>query len=178
MMVNIIQEASWTLSEIRALVVRQVVYTCIALLMVAGGVVVVRLYFQAFTPPDLSQQGVSSEVLSKCRVELERLEQFHLSQSESEWSRDRPGQALHIVEQAIPSDVWLTELVVSDERIDIVGLSRSESSVSTFVGAMASSGALLHANLASSRLASGSQGDVREFHLSGEFAEREFGAND
>ena len=74
--------------------------------------------------------------------------------------------------------MWLTELVVSDERIDVVGLSRSESSVSTFVGAIASSGAVLHANLASSRMASGGQGDVREFNLSGEFAEREFEAND
>lgn len=178
MMVTIIQEASWSLGEIRALVVRQVVYACIALMMVTGGVVVVRLYFEAFTPPDLSQQGVSSEVLSKCRGELERFERFHLSQSESDRSRDRPGQALHIVERAIPSDVWLTELVVSDERIDVVGLSRSESSVSTFVGAIASSGAVLHANLASSRMASGGQGDVREFNLSGEFAEREFEAND
>jgi Tfp pilus assembly protein PilN len=74
--------------------------------------------------------------------------------------------------------VWLTELVVSDERLDVVGLSRSESSVSTFVGAVASSGPVLHANLGSSRMASGDQGDVREFHISGEFAEREFGTND
>jgi len=178
MMVNIIEKTPWARGELRSLVVRQVVYVCIALILVIGGAVVVRLSFQDLTPRDLSRQGVSSEVLSKCRSELERLEQYNRSQSESDWSRARPGQALHIVERAIPSDVWLTELVVSDERVDIVGLSRSESSVSTFVGAIASSGAVLHTNLESSRMAIGGQGNVREFHLSGEFSEGELKPHD
>lgn len=178
MMVNIIENAPWTPGEIRSLMVRQAVYVCLALMMVLGGVVGIRLYLQEVTPRDLSEQGVSPEVLSKCRLELERLKRFHLSQSESDGSRARPGQALHIVERAIPSDVWLTELGVSDARVDVVGLSRSESSVSTFVGAIASSDAVLHVHLGSSRMASGDQGDVREFHISGEFAEREFGTND
>lgn len=178
MMVNIIQNASWSLGEIRSLVVRQVVYGCIALMMVAGGLVAVRLYFQKFTPQQLSQQDVSSEALSKCLSELERLERYNRSYLESDRSRDRLGQALDILEWAIPTDVWITELVVADEQLDVVGLSRSESSISTFVGTIAASGAVLHAKLASSRMASGGQGDVREFHLSGELVQRRDGANE
>jgi Tfp pilus assembly protein PilN len=147
-------------------------------MMVIGGVVGIRLYFQEYTPQEISQQGVSSEVLSECRSELERLDRYTRSKWESARSRELPGQALHVVEHAIPSDVWLTELVVSDKRIDVVGLSRSESSVSTFVGAIVSSGAVHHANLQSSRMASGGQSDVREFHISGELAERELVTHD
>jgi hypothetical protein len=74
---------------------------------------------------------------------------------------------------AIPSDLWLAELVVSEARIDVVGMSRSESGVSTFVEAVATSGAVLELRLDSSRVVSDGGADMREFHISGNLGERE-----
>lgn len=178
MMVNIIQNGACSLAQMRSLVVRQVVYACIALIIVTGGLVAVRVYFQMFAPQGPPQHDVSSEALSKCRSEFEGLVRYNRSHVEGDRSRNRIRQALQILESAIPTEVWLTDLVVSDEGIDVVGMSRSESSVSTFVSAIASSGAVLHAKLASSRIAEGGQGDVREFHISGEFSERRVGSNE
>ena len=168
MKVNIIQTVPWTFGQIRSLLFRQFVYAFVVVTVAIGGLVGVRSYFEKITPVDLHEESVPLEMLSKCRSELERLERFYLLQSESEWSRALPGQLLHILDKTIPSDVWLTELIASDARIDVVGLSRSEASVSKFAGAVASSGTMLHTHLESSRMASDGHGDAREFHLSGE----------
>jgi Tfp pilus assembly protein PilN len=178
MMVNLIKSAPWSVGEMRSLLFRQIVYACIAIMMVLGAVVFVRLILARYTPHNQPQHAVSSEVLSKCHSDLERLERFNLLQSESDRSRGRPGQALHIVEGAIPSDLWLTELVVSEARIDVVGMSRSESAVSTFVEAVATSGAVRDLRLESSRVISDGGPDMREFHISGNLAERESGVHE
>lgn len=173
MMVNLILSAPWSVGEMRSLLFRQVVYAFIAIMAVLGGVVVVRVLLERYTPHDLSQHAVSSEVLSKCRSELEMLERLHVLQSESDRSRARPREALRIAERAIPSDVWLTKLVVSEARIDVAGMSRSEFSVSTFVEAVATTGAVRELRLESSHQPSDGKSDVREFHISGTLVERE-----
>jgi len=173
MIVNLIQSQPWTVGEVRSLLVRQFVYAFIAIMMVLGGVVAVRLSLGWYAPHNPPQHAVSSEVLSRCRSELETLERFNRLQIESDRSRVRPGQALNILDGAIPSDLWLAELVVSEARIDVVGMSRSESGVSTFVEAVATSGAVLELRLDSSRVVSDGGADMREFHISGNLGERE-----
>jgi hypothetical protein len=178
MMVNLIQSPPWTVGEVRSLLVRQFVYAFIAVMMVLGGVVAVRLSLGRYAPHSPPQHAVSSEVLSRCRSELETLERLTRLQIESDRSRVRPGQALNILDDAIPSDLWLTELVVSEARIDVVGMSRSESAVSNFAEAVASSGAVGDLRLESSRVISDGGRDMREFHISGNLAERESGVHE
>lgn len=173
MMINLMQSAPWTLGEIRALLFRQVVYALIGVILATGGVVVVRLCFHRLAYQDVSDDGASSEVLSRCRSELQEIERFHLWLSESARSRNQPIQVLRIVERSMPTDVWLTEFGVSDDRITVVGLSRSESSISYIIEKVAVSGAVLQPRLDSSRMISGSESDVREFRISGYIKARE-----
>jgi hypothetical protein len=177
-MINLLDTPPWTPGQIRSLVVRQLLCAFVTIVVATGGVVWARDYFKSLTPENVPADGLSAEVVSRCRSELAALEGFHLWRNESDRSRNQPRQALDIVESALPSEAWVTELIVSEARIDITGLSRSESAVSNFVEAVAVSGTVHELRLDSSHMALYGLNDVREFHMSGDMSMQEQGRHD
>jgi Tfp pilus assembly protein PilN len=115
-------------------------------------------------------ESVGDDDLARCQGELERLSQFHRRLVESKNSQRRPIQILRIFERAMPADVWLRELIVSENSIGIVGASRSEASVGALFGSLRVVDAFTNPHLESSQVATESFGEVREFRMSGMFA--------
>ena len=103
--------------------------------------------------------------ISRCRSELDDLQQMSRWLSESRNSRTHLSQALQSFENAMPADVWLREFSVSEGKIEIVGLARTESSISTVLKGLSESGDITLPRLESSHIAWAPSSDVREFRL-------------
>jgi len=170
---NIVESLPWSSGEVRALLIRHVVCFGVVLILSAAVLVVAGL-LSAQDPPRGSNEGSSTaESLTRCRSELERFEPLRQWFAESERSRRYPSRVLYALERTLPPELWLQELVVAESRIMVMGLARSDSSLSTFVDAMRSVDGIQYLRLESSQAAEGVSADVREFRVVGEFDDRE-----
>lgn len=165
--VNLTPHTQWTRCEVRALFVRHVVYSCAVVLVSWMILLFSRVYVGCRGDPAVSNKTGVGEYLSRCRSELNELDRAHRWLSGSLDSRRQPFQVLSSFEKAMPPDVWLRELVVSDDGIQTVGFAYSESSVDSLLHELSASGDISHLRLESSHLESGPASIVREFRISG-----------
>lgn len=170
MRVNLAVTPYWTAGEIRSLITRNVVYAgaLIAVSFICMAVAKVALQPKDVTPS--LELSTSPEMFSRCRSDLETLERQRQWLLASKRSRSRSVEMVRTLEKVMPPDAWLTELVVQDDGMSVVALSRSDSSVSKLLERLGSTQVMSRARLESSRLVPHLPGDAREFRISGDRA--------
>lgn len=164
--VNLVRTPPWTSGEVRSLITRHLVYTCVVVSMSLAGAFVGGSWAQCLSVQEGADQSKAIEQVSRCRTELDDLQRMSRWLSESKSSRNHLSQALQAFQNSMPTDVWLGELAVSEGQIEIVGLARSESSISALLKGLSGSSDITHPRLESSQVAPASSSDVREFRMS------------
>lgn len=170
MRINLAVTPAWTAGEIRSLFARNVVYAGSLIAVSFIGMAVAKVALQPKGVMPSLERSTSPEILSRCRSELEALERQRQWLLASKRSRARSVEMLRTFERVTPPDAWLTELTVRDDGMSVVGLSRSDSSVSKLLEDLSSIPGISRARLESSRLVPHPPGDAREFRISGDHA--------
>lgn len=165
--VNLIPIPPWGPGEIRALMLRYLLGVCVAVFVTCIGLSIARPFIRCSEMSDGAHDSKEVEDLTRCQAERDELTRAHQWLVESKVSRGQPTRTLQIFERAMPADVWLRELVVSGNSIEVVGLSRSEASVGELVGLLRSVEGFSNTHLESSQITADSSREVREFRVSG-----------
>lgn len=165
--INLVSVPPWGPGEIRALMLRHLLGACLAVFVTCIGLFTARLLIRCSEISDGAHDSNVVNDLTRCQAERDELTRAHQWLLESKASRGLPTQTLQIFEQAMPADVWLRELVISGNSIEVVGLSRSEASVGELVGLLRSIEGFPDAHLESSQITADSSREVREFRVSG-----------